>query len=72
VRNQASKCPSSRSPHQIRTGSITWQLDNGVPPEVVSTRANVGVQTLKKHYDKATPRKRMERRRRRFIDQLNI
>ena len=71
-RNQSSKCPSSRSPHQIRTGSITWQLNNGIPPEVVSTRANVGVQTLKKHYDKATPRKRMERRRRRFIDKLNL
>jgi len=52
-RNQSSKCPSSRSPHQIRTGSITWQLDSGIPPEVVSARANVGVQTLRKHYDKA-------------------
>ena len=71
-RNHSSKCPSSRSPHQIRTGSITWQLDNGIPPQVVSTRANVSVQTIEKHYDKATPRQRMERRRRRFIDKLHI
>lgn len=71
-RNQSSKCPSSRSPHQIRTGSITWQLDRGVPPEVISARANVAVKTLKKHYDKASARERMERRRRRFIDELDL
>jgi len=71
-RNHASKCPSSRSPHQIRTGSITWQLDCGIPPEVVAVRANAGVKTIKKHYDKATPRKRMERRRRRHLEKLEL
>ena len=71
-RNQASKCPSSRSPHRIRTGSITWQLDSGLPPEVVASRVNASVETIKKHYDKSTPRKRMERRRRRYIDNLDI
>jgi len=71
-RNHASKCPSSRSPHQLRTGSITWQLDCGIPPEVVSVRANASVKTIKKHYDKATPRERMERRRRRYIERLDL
>lgn len=71
-RNQASKCPSSRSPHQIRTGSITWQLDRGLPPEVVAERVNASVATIKKHYDKATARERMELRRRQYIDQLEF
>ncbi|GAA0648924.1 tyrosine-type recombinase/integrase [Salarchaeum japonicum] len=71
-RNHASKCPSSRSPHQIRTGSITWQLDAGLPPEVVSVRVNASVETINQHYDKATPRERMERRRRSYIDQLHL
>jgi len=71
-RNHASKCPSSRSPHQIRTGSITWQLDSGLPPEVVAVRVNASVSTIKKHYDKATPRERMEQRRRRHIDALDF
>ena len=71
-RNHASKCPSSRSPHQIRTGSITWQLDSGLPPEVVAVRVNASVSTIKKHYDKATPRERMEQRRRRHVDHLDL
>jgi len=71
-RNHSSKCPTSRSPHQIRTGSITWQLDQGIPPQVVSERANVSVETLKKHYDKASARERMERRRRQFIEDLDL
>lgn len=71
-RGHASKCPSSRSPHQIRTGSITWQLDAGLPPEVVATRVNASVETIERHYDKATPRERMERRRRRYVDNLDI
>ncbi|MWV65532.1 site-specific integrase [Halorubrum sp. JWXQ-INN 858] len=57
----ASKCPSSRSPHRIRTGSITWQLNCGVPPETVAERVNATVKTIKKHYDWATERERWRR-----------
>ncbi|QCC47450.1 tyrosine-type recombinase/integrase [Halobellus limi] len=64
----ASKCPSSRSPHQIRTGSITWQLDIGIPPEVVANRVNSSVSTIEQHYDVADPRERMEERRRHHIN----
>ncbi|WP_232703173.1 tyrosine-type recombinase/integrase [Halobacterium wangiae] len=71
-RQEASKCPSSRSPHQVRTGSITWQLDSGVPPEVVAVRVNASPDTISQHYDKATPRERMEHRRRSYVDQLRL
>ncbi|GGL58051.1 tyrosine-type recombinase/integrase [Halocalculus aciditolerans] len=71
-RNHASKCPSSRSPHQVRTGSVTWQLDRGIPPEVVAERVNASVATIKKHYDKATARERMEHRRRHYVDNLDL
>jgi len=36
----ASKCPSSRSPHHVRTGSISWHRDRGVPKEVTGERVN--------------------------------
>lgn len=51
-RNHASKCPSTRSPHQIRTGSITWQLNQGIPIEVVSQRVNASPSVITDHYDK--------------------
>lgn len=68
----SSKCPSSRSPHQIRTGSISWQLDCGIPPETVATRVNSSVGTIRKHYDKTSARDEMERRRRRYLDNLSL
>lgn len=58
----ASQCPSSRSPHQVRTGSITWQLDQGVPVEAVSERVNSGVSTIRQHYDQPTLSEARERR----------
>jgi len=75
----ASKCPSSRSPHQIRTGSITWHLNRGWPPEDVAERVNSSVSTIEDHYDKADPeqrrrrlRNRMEDRRRPLINELEF
>jgi site-specific recombinase XerD len=63
----ASKCPSSRSPHQIRTGSVTWQRNIGIPPEIVAQRVNASLDVIEAHYDKETRRQRMERRRRRYV-----
>ena len=63
---QASKCPSTRSPHRVRTGSITYQLNIGLPPEVVANRVNASVQTIRDHYDKADKQARRQRQRRRM------
>ncbi|MCJ0620945.1 site-specific integrase [Haloarcula hispanica] len=59
----ASGCPSSVAPHAVRTGSITAHRDAGTPREVVSDRGDVSEKILEKHYDKASKRQRMRRRR---------
>ncbi|WP_349253490.1 tyrosine-type recombinase/integrase [Halobacterium salinarum] len=56
-------CPSSRSPHGIRRGSITHYLRSGTPQEVVSDRSNVSKDILDQHYDERTDREKMEVRR---------
>ncbi len=63
------RCPSSRSPHRVRTGSITWHRDCGWPPEVLAERANATPEVIRQHYDHPDLLKRMESRRS-FIDQL--
>jgi site-specific recombinase XerD len=68
----ASQCPSSRSPHHIRTGSITWHRDRGVPREVTAERVNASQDVIDEYYDKAEKRERMEKRRRPHLDKLNI
>jgi len=69
---KASQCPSSRSPHQVRTGCITWMLNRGIPIEVVSDRVNTSVRVLKRHYDQPTRREELEERRRHHLDRLDF
>jgi site-specific recombinase XerD len=58
----ASKCPSSRSPHAIRTGSVTAHLDAGTPKAILGDRVDMSEDTMDLHYDKASQRERMYRR----------
>lgn len=71
-RTYASQCPSSRSPHQIRTGSITWQLNCGMPIEDVAERVNSSPEVIRRHYDVATGEEKLEERRRQFLGDLSI
>lgn len=71
-RNHASKCPSSRSPHRFRTGSITWQLNEGLSVEQVADRVNATPQVIRRYYDKATQKEEFEQRRRAASAALDI
>jgi site-specific recombinase XerD len=70
--SRVSQCPSSRAPHHVRTGSITWQRSQGVPVEVVATRVNASVDTIETYYDKEDPRAELEARRRGHLDNLEL
>ncbi|MGM0592845.1 MAG: tyrosine-type recombinase/integrase [Halobacteriota archaeon] len=72
TRNEASKCPSSRSPHAIRTGSITWQLSRGIPIDLVAERVNAAPETIRRYYDKADKEERFQQRRRELSSKLDI
>lgn len=61
--DEASKCPSSVSPHAIRRGSITHFLREDIPMPAVSDRCNVNADTLSKHYDRRDSEEKMEQRR---------
>jgi len=65
----ASKCPSSRAPHHIRTGAITWMLNLGWPVADIAERVNSDPKTIEQHYDKADVEERRRRQRERMEDQ---
>lgn len=71
-RTHASKCPSSRSPHRIRTGSITWQLNRGLDIQIVAERVNASPSVIRQHYDQATEAEEFEKRRRAAETALDI
>lgn len=49
---EASKCPSSISPHPIRRGSITWQQNIGRSIEDVADRAATTPDVIRRFYDR--------------------
>ena len=58
-----SRCPSSRSPHYVRSGRVTrYRLDD-VPKQVVSDRMDASSDILDKHYDRRSARQQAEQRR---------
>jgi site-specific recombinase XerD len=48
----ASKCPSSTSPHPVRRGSITWQLNIGRSVVDVADRAATTPDVIRRYYDR--------------------
>ncbi len=59
----ASKCPSSRSPHDVRSGRVTAYRREEVPRRVVSDRLNASEGILDEHYDRRSAREKAEQRR---------
>lgn len=55
-------CPYSYYPHAIRRGAIVHHLSGGLRLDIASERFDVSIQTLRKHYDPRTKRRRKEDR----------
>lgn len=55
-------CPLSYYPHAIRRGAIVNHLSNGLRPDRASDRFNVGVETIRRHYDPRSNDRRREDR----------
>lgn len=51
AQTKASQCPSSKSPHPIRRGSITWQLNIGRSVTNVAARAATTPNVIRRYYD---------------------
>ena len=62
-RDSASKCPSTRAPHAIRSGSITWQLNLGFDVETVAARVASTPGVIRRYYDKPDYDDELARRR---------
>ena len=64
--SRPSGCPSIRSPHDIRRGSITTYLRDDVPVAAIRDRSNVSETVLDKHYDVRSESEKAEQRRKYF------
>jgi len=60
--DHASKCPSSRSPHDVRSGRVTYYRREDVPRQVVQERLNASEDVLNRHYDRRSDREQAEQR----------
>ncbi|MFA9516337.1 tyrosine-type recombinase/integrase [Halopenitus sp. H-Gu1] len=60
--DHASKCPSSRSPHDVRSGRVTYYRREDVPRRIVKDRLNASEDILDRHYDRRSDREQAEQR----------
>ncbi|WP_075937834.1 site-specific integrase [Halosegnis longus] len=58
-----SKCPSARSPHDLRSGRLTYYRLHETDRTVVSDRMDASDDILDKHYDRRSERRKAEQRR---------
>jgi len=61
-KDHASKCPSARSPHDLRSGRVTHYAREDVPRPVVSDRMDASEEVLSKHYDRRSLQEQAEQR----------
>lgn len=60
--DKASQCPSSRSPHDVRSGRVTYYRREDVPRRIVKDRLNASEDILDRHYDRRSDREQAEQR----------
>jgi integrase len=61
-----SRCPSARSPHDVRSGRVTAHRLGDEDRALVSDRMDASEEVLDKHYDRRSHRQRAEQRRDHF------
>lgn len=61
-----SMCPSSRSPHDVRSGRVTAHALSDHERSLISERLNASEDVLDKHYDRRSGRQKAEQRRKFF------
>ena len=61
-KDHASKCPSSRSPHDMRSGRVTFYAREDTPRRIVQDRLDASEKVLDKHYDRRSERERAAQR----------
>lgn len=61
-----SKCPSARSPHDVRSGRVTAHRLADEDRTLVSDRMDASEEILDKHYDRRSKRQKAEQRRELF------
>ena len=71
-RTNGYKCPSSVSPHPVRSGSIMWQLNCGMRPDRVAERVNATVEVIETYYDKVSELENFRERRADDLDKLGF
>lgn len=62
-KNKAYACPSSTTPHPVRSGAITRMRDNDVPKRVVRDEVDASESVIDRHYDDGDEDERAEIRR---------
>lgn len=67
--NSASKCPSSRSPHALRRGAATKNLNDGMPEEMTSDRMDMSPEVLREHYNQQSQEDKRNLQRQ-FLDNI--
>ncbi|WP_330630648.1 tyrosine-type recombinase/integrase [Halocatena halophila] len=65
---EASKCPSSTSPHPLRRSAITFHLNAGWETADVSGRMNVSSKVLELHYNNQTHEDKRKQRESKYFD----
>jgi len=68
-KNYGYECPSSKSPHALRSGGLTRMRDNGIPPWLISERVDASEEVIERHYNEMTEEDKMEVRRQYFDDE---
>lgn len=61
--SDAYQCPASKSPHAVRRGYLTSELDAGIPKPVLADRCDVTPQVIDDYYDKRSPEDTMRLRK---------